>query len=110
LGILMKRTPMTKTIGAVIIFFICILMFPVAIGLIGGVFGVVVGVFGAVFGAIFGIIGGLFGAIFGFIGWLFEGLFGWSWHGPFGFNDCNILTWAIVFLVVALLVKGKRGS
>jgi hypothetical protein len=102
---------LSKTVGTVVIIFICILMFPIAIGLIGGAFGIVVGVIGAVFGAIFGVIGGLFGAVFGFFGWLLDSLFGWGdmeFHGPFGFVECNVLTWAIIVIVVALLVKGKK--
>jgi hypothetical protein len=100
---------MTKAVGMLAIVIICILMFPVAIGIIGGFFGIIVGVLGAVFGAIFGIIGGLFGAVFGVIGWLFEGIFGWGWDGPFHTTDCNVVVWAVAFLVVALLVRNRRG-
>lgn len=96
---------MTKAIGAIFVAIICILMFPVAIAIIGGVFGIVIGVFGAVFGAIFGVIGGLFGAIFGFFGWIFDGIFGWG--GPFGFFECNFFTLVVFAVVVALLMKSK---
>ena len=95
----------SKTIGAIFIALVCILMFPVGIAIIGGVFGIVVGVLGAVFGAIFGIIGGIFGAIFGFIGWIFDGIF--DWHGPFGFFSCNIFTMAALAVIVALAIKSK---
>lgn len=102
----------TKTLGTIIVVFICILMLPVGLGLIGGVFGIIFGVIGAVFGAVFGVIGGLFGMVFGFFGWLFDGIFGWGdfgWHGPFGFVESNILTWAIIVLVVALLINKQKN-
>jgi hypothetical protein len=95
----------TKTIGAIFIVLVCILVFPVGIAIIGGVFGIVVGVIGGVFGAVFGIIGAIFGAIFGFIGWIFEGLFDWHW--PFGFFSCNFFTIAAMAIVVALIIKSK---
>ena len=105
---------LAKTFGTIVIIFICLLMLPVGIGIIGGIFGVIFGVVGAVFGALFGIIGGIFGAIFGFFGWLFEALFGWGdwdFHGPFGFVDCgDVFTWMLIIVVVALLVKSKRPA
>jgi hypothetical protein len=99
----------TKTLGTIIIVFICILMFPVAFAIVGGAFGIVIGVLGAVFGAVMGVIGGVFGAIFGFFGWLFEGLFGWGWHfdWPFRFFNCNIFTLAAIVLVIALVARSK---
>lgn len=97
----------TKTIGTLFIVLICIIMFPVALGLVGGAFGIVIGVIGAVFGAIAGAIGGIFGAIFGVIGWMFDGLF--NWHGPFHFFRCNIFTFAAIVLVVALLVRNRNS-
>ena len=70
----------SKSVATLLIIIVCILLFPVAIGIIGGVFGLVGGILGAIFGAIggvigaiFGVIGAIFGAIFGFIGWLFDG-------------------------------------
>ena len=101
---------MTKSLGTLIVVIICILLFTVAIGLIGGLFGIIIGIFGAVFGAIFGIIGGIFGAVFGFIGWIFDFIFGFGhhWDGPFNFHDCNIFSWAIVFLIVALIVRTRK--
>ena len=89
---------------------VAILVFPIAIGIIGGLFGLVVGIIGAVFGAFFGIIGGIFGAIFGFFGWIFDGLFNWRWpFGDWGFFHCNIFTIAAVVLVVALIVRSKTN-
>ena len=93
----------TKTLGTIVIVFICILMFPVAIGILAGFFGVVAGVIGAVFG----VIGGIFGAIFGLFGWVFEGLFGGHWH--YGFPNCNIFALAAIILVVALIVRKKQN-
>lgn len=98
----------SKTIGTIFIVLICIIMFPVAIGLLGGVFGIIMGVVGAVFGAIAGVIGGIFGAIFGVFGWMFDSLF--DWHGPFHFFRCNIFTLAAIVLVVALIVRNRRNS
>lgn len=98
----------TKTLGTILIVFVCILLFPIGIGILGGVFGIVMGVFGAVFGAFAGIIGGIFGAIFGVFGWLFEGLF-W-WDSDYSFFNFNLFTLtALVFLVVLLSRnKSKR--
>ena len=101
----------TKTIGTIIVIFLCILMFPVAIALVGGVFGIAAGVIGAVFGAIIGVIGAIFGAIFGVLGWIFEGIFGWGWDRdfdwPFNFFNCNIFTLAAIVLVIALVARSK---
>jgi MFS family permease len=97
----------TKTIGTLFIIIACILMFPVGIAIVGGVFGIVVGVFAAVFGAFAGIIGGIFGAIFGVFGWMFKGLFHWHW--PFGFFNCNIFTLAAIVLVIAIIAKSKTN-
>lgn len=94
----------SKTIGTIFIVLICIIMFPVALGLLGGVFGIVMGIVGAVFGTMAGAIG----AIFGVFGWMFDSLF--NWHGPFHFFRCNIFTFAAIVLVVALLVKDRKNS
>lgn len=94
---------MTKSVGTVILVCLCVLLIPAIIGIIGGAFGIVAGVFGA----IIGLIGGLFGAIFGFIGWLFDGIFGWGWGTPFHF-EFNPGTWLLIFIIIALLVRGKK--
>lgn len=97
----------TKTIGAVFVILVCILVFPLGIGILGGMFGIVMGVIGAVFGAIAGVIGAIFGGIFGIFGWLFDGLF--DWHGPFHYFRCNIFTLAAVVLVVALIIRNRTS-
>lgn len=91
----------TKTLGTIIIIFVCLLMLPVAVGILGGFFGIVAGAIGAVFG----IIGGIIGAIFGLLGWLFDSLF--NWQLPHIFFNCNIFTIAAIILVVAIIVKRK---
>jgi hypothetical protein len=99
----------TKTIGTIIVVFLCILMFPVAIALVGGVFGIAAGVIGAVFGAIVAVIGAIFGAIFGVFGWIFDRIFGWGdFHWPFGFFHCNFFTLAAIVLVIALVARSSR--
>jgi hypothetical protein len=90
-----------KTLGTLFIVLICILMLPIGLGIIGGVFGIVVGVIGAVFGAFAGIIGGIFGAIFGVFGSIFH------WHWPFGFFHCNFFTLTTLAVVVALIIKSQ---
>lgn len=95
----------TKTLGTLLIVIVCILLFPIGIGIIGGVFGIVMGAFGAVFGVFAGIIGAVFGAIFGVFGWLFEGLF-W-WDSDYSFFNFNLITLAAIIILVALLSKNK---
>jgi hypothetical protein len=95
----------SKTLGAFFIILVCILVFPVGIGIVAGVFGMVIGVLGAAFGAIAGVVGGIFGAIFGVFGWIFDSLF--NWHRPFHFFSCNIFTLAAIVLVIALAVKKR---
>ena len=104
----------SKTLATLMIVFVCVLLFPVAIGIIGGVFGVVGGVIGAVFGAIAGVFGAIigviaaiFGALFGAIGWLFDDHFyPWSW----AWNDHNneILAILAAVLIVVLMSRSKR--
>jgi hypothetical protein len=94
----------SRTLGTVIILIICILLFPITIGLIGGAFGIVMGVFGIVFGALFGMIGGIIGGIFGFFNWIFGGIFNWDHHyGFFHFNFC-----AAAFIVILVLVLSRN--
>jgi hypothetical protein len=95
----------SKSLATVFIIVICVLCFPILIGLIGGAFGIVVGVFGAVFGVIFGIIGGVIGGIFGFFGWLFDGIF--NWHHGFDFFDFDICTALILVILVVWLARNK---
>jgi hypothetical protein len=92
----------TKVIGTLCIVFICLLIFPIGLGILGGVFGIVMGVFGA----IIGLIGGIFGAIFGAIGWIFDGLFDWHW--PFHFFHFNV--WFVIAIILAVLLANKSKA
>jgi hypothetical protein len=107
--ILSNEQAMSKTASAIIIILISILCFPIAIGIVGGVFGAVFGVIGGLFGAVFGILGGLIGAIFGFIGWVFEGMFGWGWDSPFH-ADWNFFTIAAIVIVIAVIAKKSQRT
>jgi hypothetical protein len=98
---------MSKTASAILIGIVCLLCFPIVIGIIGGLFGAVFGVIGGLFGAVFGIIGGLIGAIFSFIGWMFGGIFGWEWHGPFH-ADWNFFSVVAILIIVALIAKKSQ--
>jgi MFS family permease len=100
---------MSKTASVIIVALLCLLFFPVVIGIVGGVFGAVFGVIGGLFGAVFGILGGVLGAIFGFIGWIFEGIFDWGWDGPFH-TDWNFFTVLIIVIVIALIAKKAQGD
>jgi hypothetical protein len=103
-----KKFMAARTLGTVMIILVCILMFPIAIGILGGVFGIVMGVFGVVFGAFFGLIGGLFGAILGFLGWMFDSIFGWNHHFHFfNFNICSVL---LITVVVLLLAHNRKSQ
>ena len=93
-------TMATKTLTTLIIIFIGIIFFPIAIGIFGGVFGLVAGVFGAVIGVIAGIFGAVFGAIGGLFGWIFGG-----WH--FGFFHWNLPVIAIAILVIVLISRSR---
>ena len=103
----------SKTLSAILIVIVCILLFPVAIGIVGGVFGLIGGIIGAVFGAIggmigaiFGVIGSIFGAIFGFFGWLFGG---WDhdWPGPFHLFDSDVVGVIALIIVVVLIARSR---
>jgi hypothetical protein len=98
---------MSKTTSAIVIALVCLLFFPMIIGIVGGVFGIVFGVIGGLFGAVFGILGGLFGIIFEFIGWLFGGIFDWDWDGPFH-TDWNFFSILIVVIIIALIAKNAQ--
>ena len=102
----------SKTLTTLFIVIVCILLLPLAIGIIGGVFGLigtiiggVFGLIGGLFGAVFGIIGSVFGAVFGFIGWLFGEPF--HWHGP-DFFDGDIFAIVVVVLVVVMISRARR--
>lgn len=95
----------TKTLGTLIVVIVCIMIFPLGIAVIAGVFGILAGVFGVVFGGIMGLLGGIFGAVFGVFGWIFDGLFDTHW--PFGFFNGNVFTLAMIIIVVALLSRPR---
>lgn len=104
----------SKTLTTLLIVIVCILLFPLAIGIIGGVFGL----FGSILGGIFGLIGGLFGVIFGVIGAILGaifGVFGWVFdehHGgwPFNFFDGDLFTATLIVVIIVLLVRSKRKT
>ncbi len=91
----------SKTITTLLVIILCIILFPIMIGLIGGAFGIVFGVFGAIFGAIAGIFGAVFGAIGGIFGWIFGGchvgLFHW-----------NVVPLLLVIVIIALVAGRSR--
>jgi hypothetical protein len=97
----------SKTIGALFLLIVCIMFFPLAFAILGGVFGIIAGVFGAVFGGIIGVVGGVIGAIFGIFESLFESIFHW----PFNFFGCNnVFTLGLIVVVVALAVRARRDT
>jgi hypothetical protein len=87
----------------VLIAIIVLVTFPIWIGIIGGLFGVM----GGIIGGLFGIISGVFGAIFGMIGWLFGSIFGSSCYGPFGWWNGEIITVAVIVLIIVLAAKSR---
>lgn len=102
-----------KILATIIGVFLCVLLFPFVIGIIGGILGLIGSVIGGIFGlaggflgAAFGFIGGIFGAIFGLIGWIFNGIF--SWHGPFVFFQWNVFTITVLVFVILLLSRSKK--
>jgi hypothetical protein len=98
----------SKTLATVMLIFIGILLIPVCIGIIGGVFGVI----GSVLGAVFGIIGGMLSAIFGVIG----GIFGWIFYGDNDrewtnhFFHWDFFTVFAVALVIILITRRKPSG
>jgi len=100
----------SKTVTTIALVIVCMLLFPVAIGIVGGVFGVVGGILGGLFGIFTGLLGAIFGAIAGLFGVAF-GIFGWGgadpWHGSFSFFDRDVLT-AIILVVVVVLMTRPR--
>jgi hypothetical protein len=104
-----------KTVTTIIIVCICVLLFPLAIGIIGGIFGVIgsvigglFGLIGGVFGIIMGVIGAFLGAIFGVFGWIFDGEHRWGHHGINFFNrDVFAL---IIVVIVVLMISRSRAT
>lgn len=103
-----------KTLGTIILVFLCVLLLPLGIGVVGGIFGLIGSVIGTVFGAIggligivFGLIGGIFGAIFGIFDWIFGGHFHGHW--PFGFLNWNFSALVILVLVILMMARSKTS-
>jgi len=104
----------SKAFTTIVIVLVCIFMFPIVLGLIGGVFGILgsiigglFGLFGGLLGAVFGAIGAVFGAIFGFLDWLIvDRFFDWDWPGylfrPSGF------TVFLLIIAIVLLARSRR--
>jgi hypothetical protein len=100
---------MTKVLGIIFLAIICMIMFPIGIGLIGGAFGLVFGVFGAIFGVIGGIIGAIFSAIFGVFGSIFGGVFGWDCP-RFFFPHNNVFSIVILAIIVAVIIRQRKPT
>lgn len=104
----------SKALTTVLIVIICVLLFPLIIGAIAGVFGVLgsiiggfFGLIGGLIGAIFGIIGGMIGAIFGAFGWIFDEPFHGVWLGGH-FDSEDFLAVMVVVLVVVVVTRSNR--
>ena len=105
----------SKTLATILIVITCVLLFPVFIGIIGGVFGLLGGIFGAIFGAIggifgafFAVIGAIFGAVFGVLGWLFDiDHYGFR---PFHIFDNDVLAAVVLVVVIVLLARSRSGQ
>lgn len=100
----------SKTLTTIAAVILCVLFFPLLIGIAGGlagIFGSVIGglfgFVGGIFGGIFGLLGGIIGAICGAVGWLFDGIF--HFGGPFHFGGGRLIA---LFIVVAILVMIAR--
>jgi hypothetical protein len=90
----------SRTLATIVIIFACIIMFPIVIGIVGGVFGIIAGVFGAVFG----VFGALIGGFFGMLGGIFGGIF----NCHLGFFHWNFFSIALIVLIVVLITKSRR--
>jgi len=102
----------SKTATTIVIVFVCVLLFPVFIGIIGGIFGLVGGLVGGIFGAIgslfgiiFDVIGSIFGAVFGAFGWIFGDHHFWHWPG--GWFNRDLFSVFIVVVIVVLLSRSR---
>jgi MFS family permease len=98
----------SKTLTILAIVIVCAMLFPIAIGIIGGIFGAI----GGVIGGIFGLIAGIFGAIFGVIGAILGAIFGWADYGcwgSFNFFDGDVFA-AIALVVVIVLIARSRND
>src|SRR5687768_12146969 len=100
----------SKTIATIMVVFICVLLFPVFIAIVGGIFGVIGGIIGGLFGfigwlfgTIFGAIGAVFGAFFGAFGWIFYD----HWHWPGSWFNRDVLTVLALVLIVILISRSR---
>lgn len=103
----------SKTLATCLLIIIGILLFPLIIGAIAGVFGVFGSILGAIFGAIgglfgmiFGLIGSVFGAVFGLIGWIFD--FSFPFHGDVPRTIALVLIAVVIYLIVRSRKQGYR--
>lgn len=97
----------SKTIATLFIIFLCILFFPVIIGL-GGAF---IGVSFGIFGAIFGVIAAIFGAVIGIIGAIFDGIFGHNhFHSNWGFPGIHFSKTAFAIILIGIVLILSRKS
>jgi hypothetical protein len=80
----------SKSSHTLVIVIICILAFPILIGIIS---------------TIFGIIAGIISAVFGGFAWLFGSFFQICTYPFFG---CNTFSAIAIVLIVLLIVRSKR--
>jgi len=90
----------SKTLTTVVVAVACILMFPVMIGIAGGLFGVIMGIFGAGIGLIGAFVGTIFGTIGGLFGWIFGGCHLGFFHG-------NIFAIALFVFIIVIISKRR---
>jgi len=102
----------SKTLATIMVVFICVLLFPVFIGVVGGIFGVIggimggiIGLIGGLFGVVIGAIGAVFGAIFGVIGWMFDEPFRGHW--PIQPFSRDLVTVIVLVLIVVLFTRSR---
>jgi hypothetical protein len=104
-----------KTATIFIAVIVCILLFPLVIGIAGGVFGVlgallggVFGIIGGFFGIISGLIAGIFGGLFSLVGWVFDLDFSPAW--PLHFDSDNIFAALFLVLVLVIATRSRKTS
>ena len=99
----------SKTLTTILIVIVCLMLFPVAIGIIGAVFGII----GGVAGGIFGLVTGIFGAMIGAVGAIFGLLFGWIdfdyWNCSFNFFDGDVIAAIILVLAIVLAARSRNN-
>lgn len=93
--------------STVLLAIILIITFPIWFAVGAALFGVVMGLFGVAIGVIAAIFGGLIALIALPFKLLFGWHSGWYWFPHFHFN-CFVLF--AVFIVAALIVRGRKGN